>query len=136
MGQVRLQGRPLGRSRFTGRARVQLGVPLLTTPSQQTNPQNKHRLRCPGRGEHQLKQSCGSRQAPGIAQAPESSGEEGHGGSMPQNSPWLTQHHENTELKTSWTARRSSQSILKEINPESLQGLMLKLKLQYFGHLM
>ena len=36
-----------------------------------------------------------------------------------------------------WTARRSSQSILKEINPEySLGGLMLKLKLQYFGHLM
>ena len=36
-----------------------------------------------------------------------------------------------------WTARRSNQSILKEINPEySLQGLMLKLKLQYFGHLM
>ena len=36
-----------------------------------------------------------------------------------------------------WTARRSSQSILKEISPEySLQGLMLKLKLQYFGHLM
>ena len=36
-----------------------------------------------------------------------------------------------------WTARRSSQSILKEISPEcSLEGLMLKLKLQYFGHLM
>ena len=36
-----------------------------------------------------------------------------------------------------WTAKRSSQSILKEINPEySLEGLMLKLKLQYFGHLM
>ena len=36
-----------------------------------------------------------------------------------------------------WTARRSSQAILKEINPEySLEGLMLKLKLQYFGHLM
>ena len=36
-----------------------------------------------------------------------------------------------------WTARRSNQSILKEINPEySLKGLMLKLKLQYFGHLM
>ena len=40
-------------------------------------------------------------------------------------------------LKGSWTARRSNQSILKEINPEySLEGLMLKLKLQYFGHLM
>ena len=36
-----------------------------------------------------------------------------------------------------WTARRSNQSILKEINPEySLKGLLLKLKLQYFGHLM
>ena len=36
-----------------------------------------------------------------------------------------------------WTARRSNQSILKEINPEiSLKGMMLKLKLQYFGHLM
>ena len=40
-------------------------------------------------------------------------------------------------LRVPWTARRSSQSILKEINPEySLEGLMLKLKLQYFGHVM
>ena len=40
-------------------------------------------------------------------------------------------------LRVPWTARRSSQPILKEINPEySLEGLMLKLKLQYFGHLM
>ena len=40
-------------------------------------------------------------------------------------------------LRVSWTARRSNQSILKEISPEySLRGLMLKLKLQYFGHLM
>ena len=40
-------------------------------------------------------------------------------------------------LRVSWTARRSNQSILKEINPEySLERLMLKLKLQYFGHLM
>ena len=40
-------------------------------------------------------------------------------------------------LRVPWTARRSNQSILKEISPEySLQGLMLKLKLQYFGHLM
>ena len=39
--------------------------------------------------------------------------------------------------RVSWTERRSNQSILKEINPEySLEGLMLKLKLQYFGHLM
>ena len=40
-------------------------------------------------------------------------------------------------LRVPWTARRSNQSILKEINPEySLEGLLLKLKLQYFGHLM
>ena len=40
-------------------------------------------------------------------------------------------------LRVSWTARRSKQSILRKINPEcSLEGLMLKLKLQYFGHLM
>ena len=40
-------------------------------------------------------------------------------------------------LESPWTARRSNQSILKEINPEySLEGLMLKLKLQYFGHVM
>ena len=42
-----------------------------------------------------------------------------------------------TPLRVPWRARRSNQSILKEINPEySLEGLMLKLKLQYFGHLM
>ena len=42
-----------------------------------------------------------------------------------------------TLLRVSWTARGSNQSILKEINPEySLEGLMLKLKLQHFGHLM
>ena len=40
-------------------------------------------------------------------------------------------------MRVPWTARRSNQSILKEINPEfSLEGLMLKLKFQYFGHLM
>ena len=40
-------------------------------------------------------------------------------------------------MRVPWTARRSNQSILKEINPEySLKGLMLKQKLQYFGHLM
>ena len=40
-------------------------------------------------------------------------------------------------LRVPWTARRSNQSILKEINPEySLDGLILKLKFQYFGHLM
>ena len=39
-------------------------------------------------------------------------------------------------LRVSWTARRPNQSILKEINPRiSLEGMMLKLKLQYFGHL-
>ena len=46
---------------------------------------------------------------------------------------WCCRRH----LRVSWTARRSNQSILKEISPEySLVGLMLKLKLQYFGHLM
>ena len=40
-------------------------------------------------------------------------------------------------LRVPWTAKRSNQSILEEMNPEySLEGLMLKLKLQYFGHLM
>ena len=40
-------------------------------------------------------------------------------------------------MRVPWTARRSNQSIVKEINPEcSLEGLMLKLKLQYFGHLL
>ena len=39
-------------------------------------------------------------------------------------------------MRAPWTARRSNQSILKEINPERLEGLMLKLKLLYFGHLM
>ena len=40
-------------------------------------------------------------------------------------------------MRVPWTARRSNQSILKEISPEyPLEGLMLKLKLQYFGHLM
>ena len=40
-------------------------------------------------------------------------------------------------LRVPWTARRSNKSLLKEISPEySLEGLMLKLKLQYFGHLM
>ena len=46
---------------------------------------------------------------------------------------WCWRRH----LRVPWTARRSSQSILKEISPEySLEGQMLKLKLQYFGHLM
>ena len=44
---------------------------------------------------------------------------------------------EKTLLRVPWIARRSNQSILSEINPEySLEGLTLKLKLQYFGHLM
>ena len=44
---------------------------------------------------------------------------------------------EKTLKRVPWTARKSNQSILKEISPEySLEGLMLKLKLQYFGHLM
>ena len=49
------------------------------------------------------------------------------------NDMWCWLRH----LRVPWTARRSNQSILKEICPEySLEGLMLKLKLQYFGHLM
>ena len=45
--------------------------------------------------------------------------------------------HWRSPLRVSWTAKRSNQSILKEISPEySLEGLMVKLKLQYFGHLM
>ena len=41
------------------------------------------------------------------------------------------------DLRVLWTTRRSNQSVLKEINPKySLEGLMLKLKVQYFGHLM
>ena len=39
-------------------------------------------------------------------------------------------------MRVPWTARRSNQSILKEISPEYSLGLMLKLKLQYFGHMM
>ena len=39
-------------------------------------------------------------------------------------------------MRVPWTARRSNQSILKEISPGYLEGMMLKLKLQYFGHLM
>ena len=50
---------------------------------------------------------------------------------------WELDHKENWLLRVPWTARRSNQSILKEINPEySLEGLMQKLKLQYFGHVM
>ena len=49
----------------------------------------------------------------------------------------LDEAHEICSGDSSWTARRSNQSILKEISPGcSLEGLMLKLKLQYFGHLM
>ena len=54
-----------------------------------------------------------------------------------KNSYFWTVVLEKGLLRVPWTARRSNQSILKEINPEySLKGLMLKLKLQYFGHLM
>ena len=49
----------------------------------------------------------------------------------------LLNHGVGEDLRVPWTARRSKQSILREISPEySLEGLMLKLKLQYFGHLM
>ena len=58
--------------------------------------------------------------------------------------PWISQRTDSFELwcwrrfsRVPWTARRSNQSILKEISPGcSLEGLMLKLKFQYFGHLM
>ena len=53
--------------------------------------------------------------------------------------PWTTRRSKSWRrlLRVPWTARRSNKSILKEISPEySLEGLMLKLKLQYFGHLM
>ena len=50
---------------------------------------------------------------------------------------YLTRPNDISILRVPWTAKRSNQSLLKEINPEySLEGLMLKLKLQYFGHLM
>ena len=56
---------------------------------------------------------------------------------VPKNWYFWTMVLEKTLLRIPWTARRSNQSILKEISPEySLEGLMLKLKLQYFGHLM
>ena len=49
----------------------------------------------------------------------------------------MARYEQRRLLRVLWIARRSKNSILKEINPEySLQGLMLKLKLQYFGHLM
>ena len=49
----------------------------------------------------------------------------------------LSNYGAGEDLRVPWTARKSNQSILKEINPEySLEGLMVKLKLQYFGHLM
>ena len=55
----------------------------------------------------------------------------------PKNWCFQTVVLEKTLLRVLWTARRSNQLILKAINPEySLEGLMLKLKLQYFGHLM
>ena len=50
---------------------------------------------------------------------------------------WTIKKTEYRLLRVPWTARRSNQSILKEISPGiSLEGMMLKLKLQYFGHLM
>ena len=53
------------------------------------------------------------------------------------NMSGLLELNNNSGNIQSWTARRSNHSILKEINPEySLEGLMLKLKLQYFGHLL
>ena len=57
--------------------------------------------------------------------------------SVPTELDYENQNLCNTNLIVPWTARRSNQSILKEISPGiSLEGMMLKLKLQYFGHLM
>ena len=56
---------------------------------------------------------------------------------LPKKQKQKTKNHEFAQVHVHWTARRSNQSILKEINPEySLEGLILKLKLQYFSHLM
>ena len=58
-------------------------------------------------------------------------------GLVPKNGFFPTMVLKKTLLRVPWTARRSNQSILREINPEySLEGLMLKLKLQHFGQLM
>ena len=58
-------------------------------------------------------------------------------GLVPKNGFFPTVVLEKTLLRVPWTARRSNQSILREINSEySLEEVMLKLKLQYFGHLM
>ena len=58
-------------------------------------------------------------------------------GWVPKNWCFQSGAGKDSRERVPWTARRSSQSVLKEINPEcSLEGLMLKLKLQYFGHLM
>ena len=52
-------------------------------------------------------------------------------------SEWFYEDLQDLLLRVPWTARRSNQSILKESSPEcSLEGIMLNLKLQYFGHLM
>ena len=56
---------------------------------------------------------------------------------VPSNFPVLARAHHKISSRNTWTARRSKQSILKEIDAEySLEGLTLKLTLQYFGHLM
>ena len=65
----------------------------------------------------------------------------GEGWTIKEVEPWRTDAFQlwswRRLLRVPWTARRSNQSVLREINPEySLEGLMLKLKLQYFGHLM
>ena len=58
-------------------------------------------------------------------------------GNAPRPPPRLVYRPRLPSTESPWTARTSNQSILKEINPKySLEGLMLKLKLQYFGHLM
>ena len=81
---------------------------------------------------------------PGRAQTPSFSPpemKEVSGSLSPRDNPnfihWHPQQGASLVAQEAWTARRSNQSILKNINPEySLEGLMLKQKLQYFGHLM
>ena len=67
---------------------------------------------------------------------PSSSGVSQHGAGTLRNAWWLLNCGVGEDSQESWTARRSNQSVLKEISLGcSLEGLMLKLKLQYFGHL-
>ena len=100
LGQVRLQGWPSCRGKLRARACVQLWVSHLTAPSQQTQAPGHPKgslwwVRAPAKGVLQLRTS--------PKHCPDSRifRKRGVWGSRPQDSPWATQHHENTELKTS-----------------------------------